>query len=289
VPTEFFEWLAAPLAVALALRHATRALGFRRAAFEMLALAAYGFALEVVAIAVFDSHRYAESWHAAPLGVPVAVAGVWAAVIVSAMAVAWRYGARSPFLRALNAALAAVALDTMIEPVAARLGLWTWTPRGPWLDVPVGNFVGWMVIVGAYAWGAERWARDHPGPGAAARRALLAAACIAALVAVGLAWTRLGLERAFAGPGGWIAWGAILAAAVSSRWWPDLAPRRPPPSLPESLAAARGRMPEAVFLVVGFAFLLGANRAGEERLMVVAVVTLLAVRTAANVRRERAT
>ena len=289
MPTEFFEWLAAPLAVALALVHATRALGFRRAAFEMLALAAYGFALEVVAIAVFDSHRYDASWHAAPLGVPLAVAGVWAAVIVAAMAVAWRYGARSPILRALNAALVAVALDTMIEPVAARLGLWHWTPPGPWLGVPIGNFVGWTIIVGAYAWGAERWAADAPGAGAALRRVALAAACIAALVAVGLAWTALGLERGFAGVTGWIAWGAILAGAVSARWWPALAPRRPPPSLPESLAAARGRLPEAVLLVVGFAFLFGANRVGEERLTVVAVVTLLALRTAANVRRERAT
>lgn len=287
--TELFELLAAPLAMALALRHAARALGFRRAAFEMLALAGYGFALEVAAIAVFASHRYSGAWRAAPFGVPLAVAGVWSAVIVSAMAVAWRYGARSPALRALNAALVAVALDTMIEPVAARLGLWEWTPPGPWLAVPVGNFVGWMVIVGAWAWGAERWAGDHRGAGALARRALLAAGCIAALVAVGLAWTRLGLERAFDGGRGWLAWGALLAAAVGSRWWPRLAPRIPPPSLPESLAAAPGRLPEAVFLVVGLAFLLGAAAARDQRLTVVAVVTLLAVRTAANVRREGAT
>ena len=78
-----------PLAVALAFRHAARALGARRAAVEMLALAAYGFALEAVAIAVFASHRYDASWRLAPLGVPLAVALVWAAVIVAAMAVAW--------------------------------------------------------------------------------------------------------------------------------------------------------------------------------------------------------
>jgi len=284
VPTLLYECVAAPAAVALALVHATRALGFRRAAFEMLALAAYGFALEVAAIAVFASHRYADGWRLAPLGVPLAVAFVWAAVIVAAMAVGWRYGARTPLLRALTAALAAVSLDTMIEPVAARLGLWAWTPPGPWLDVPVGNFVGWMVIVGAYAWGAERWATNGDAL-AVVRRAVLAAGCVTALVLVGLAWTALGLERAFAGGRGWAAWIVILAAALSTRSWPDLAPRTPPPSLPESLAAAPGRLPEAVFLVVGFAFLIGANQVKDDHVGAVAVVTLLAVRTVASVRR----
>jgi hypothetical protein len=239
----------------------------------------------VAAIAVFGSHRYDGSWRLAPLGVPLAVAGVWAAVIVSAMAVAWRYAARTAPLRALSAALVAAALDTMIEPVAVGLGLWHWTPPGGWLGVPVGNFVGWIVIVGAYAWGAERWAK---AAGVAARLAL-GAGCIAALIAVGLAWTALGLEGLFAGGPGWAAWIAILAAAVSCRWWPDLSPRTPPPSLPESLAAAPGRLPEAVLVVVGLAFLIGANQVKDDHVGAVAVITLLAVRTAASVRRERET
>jgi len=275
----------APLAVGIAFRHAARALGVRRAALETLALAAYGFAVELVAMAVFDSHRYDASWQVAPLGVPLAVAGVWAAIIIAAMAVAWRYGAASPLARAATAALAAVALDMMIEPVATRGGLWSWTPPGPWLGVPIGNFVGWMVIVGAYAYGAERWAGGG-GATAIARRAALAAACIVALVAVGLVWTRLGLERAFADGRGWIAWGTVMLATVSSRWWPHVRPGSLPPSLPELLAATPGRAPQAVLLVVGFAFLFGATEIADERVGFVAVGTLLAVRTIAGVRRE---
>lgn len=278
----------APVAVALAFRHAARALGVRRAALEMIALAAYGFAVEVVAMAVFDSHRYDASWRVAPLGVPLAVAGVWAAIIVAAMAVAWRYGAVSPLARAATAALAAVALDMMIEPVATRGGLWAWTPPGPWLGVPIGNFVGWMVIVGAYAYGAERWAGGDGGATALARRVALAAACIVALVAVGFVWRRLGLERAFADGRGWIAWGTVMFATVSSRWWPHVPPGSLPPSLPELLAATPGRAPQAVLLVIGFAFLFGAKGIEDEGVGVVAVVTLLAVRAVAGVRREGA-
>ncbi len=272
--------------MALAFRHVARALGPRRAAIEMAALAAYGFALEAVSMAVFASHRYAGSWKVAPLGVPVAVAGVWAAIIVAVMAVAWRYGAVSAVARAATAALVAITLDMMIEPVAIGIGLWEWTPPGPWLGVPIGNFVGWAVIVGAYAYGAERWAGTEGAWPAVARRAALAAACIAALVAVGLAWTRLGMERLFEGDRGWIAWGAVMLATVSCRWWRHAPPDIAPPSLPEMLAAAPGRGPQAVLLVVGFAFVFGAGDVGDEHISIAAVGSLLALRLVAGVRRE---
>ena len=90
----------------------------------------------------------------APLGVPVAVALVWAAVISAALALAARRGLRPASARALAAALFAITLDLMIEPVAVRRGLWGWTPPGPWLGVPIGNFVGWAVIVAGYAYRA---------------------------------------------------------------------------------------------------------------------------------------
>jgi len=285
MPTWFYEIVVAPIAVAIAFRHAARALGARRAALEMAALAAYGFALEAVSMAVFASHHYSDSWRFAPLGVPVAVAFVWAAIIVAAMAVAWRYGAVSPLARAAAAALTGITLDMMIEPVAARAGLWTWTPPGPWLGVPIGNFVGWAVIVGAYVYGAERWAGEASWSRAIVRRAALATACIVMLLAVGLAWTGFGLERAFADGRGWVVWVCVLLATVSCRWWRH-GPPAAPGSLPERLAAAPGRGPQAVLLGVGFGFLIGASRIGDEQVALAAVGSLLAVRTVAGVRRE---
>ena len=213
LPTWVFEAVVAPLALALAFRHARGALGARRAAGELAALTAYGFALEAVAMAVFASHAYDPSWRMAPLGVPLAVAVVWAAVITSAMAVAGRRE-NSRGWRAGTAALVAITLDLMIEPVATRASLWRWTPPGPWLDVPVGNFVGWGVIVGAYAYGAARWAGTGPIAIQAVRRIALAAVCILALVLVGAAWRSLGLERRFDDGRGWIAWAAVLIATV---------------------------------------------------------------------------
>ena len=275
LPVWFHELVVAPSAFALAFIHARRAVGARRGAGELLALAAYGYALEAVAIHLFGSHTYGTSWLVAPGGVPVAVALVWSALISSAMALAARSGRQGAAARAAAAALIAVTLDLLMEPVAVRSGLWRWTPPGPWLGVPIGNFVGWGVIVASYAAGAERFA----GGGAAAREAavrlLVAAASILALVVVGMAWRMLGVERLFAGDNGWVAWAALLfAALVLPRAARGIAQG-------QGLGARLGRAPlgppAAVFLGVASVFALDAVLLRDARLVVVALASLLAL------------
>ena len=253
-PVWIHECVVAPAAFALAFFHARRALGARRAAGELLVLAAYGFALEAVAIRVFSSHSYGTAWVAAPLGVPLAVAVVWAAVIASAMALAARLRGPSAWARAGTAALVAMTLDLLMEPVAVRIGLWRWTPAGPWMGVPIGNFVGWAVIVAGYALGAERFGEGH-AVRETARRVAVAVGSVLALVAVGLAWRTLRVEQLFAEGRGWLAWAAILAATALAAAVPT-----PPASavnadgLAARLGRAAGRSPQAVFLGLGTVF-----------------------------------
>lgn len=269
LPTWAYELVAAPAAVGLAFLHSRRALGAGRAAVELLALALYGYAVERVAIAVFASHAYGAGWRLAPGGVPVAVAACWAAVIVSALATAARLGVSSRLGRAGAAAVLGLTLDVMMEPVAVRAGLWSWTPAGPWLGVPIGNFVGWAVIVGTYAWGAQG-GNGEAKAALAARRALLGAACIAGLLVVGAAWTRLSAERAFASGRGWMVWAAvvILAAGVALR------PRAPHGAGPGGPAGA-GAAPAAALLVVAAPFAADALLSGETALAAAASGPLL--------------
>jgi hypothetical protein len=270
VPVAVHEFLVAPVAILLAFRHARAALGARRAAGELLTLAAYGFALERISMTVFGSHHYGAGWMLAPMGVPLAVALVWAAVISSALGLAARRGLRPAWARALGAALFAVTLDLTIEPVAIRRGLWEWTPPGPWLGVPIGNFVGWVVI------GAERWAGDGRFGVEAIRRLLLAGAALAALVAVGTLWTRLGMEAALGRRGGWLAWGVVLVTTAA------LGLRRAPPfggdTLSGRLGATPGVAPVLVFLAVATAFTAEAAMLGEAMIGLVALGTVLALR-----------
>ncbi len=275
LPVAVYELLVAPAAVALALRHARAALGARRATGELLALAAYGFALERISMTAFGSHRYGEGWLLAPAGVPVAVALVWAAVISSALALAARRGLRHAAARAFAAALFAVALDLTLEPVAMRRGLWEWTPPGPWLGVPIGNFVGWGVIVAGYGLGAERWAGGGRFAAEAARRLLLASAALAALLGVGLVWTRLGMEAVLGHRGGWLAWGLVLMATAA------VGLRRAGPfegdTLAGRLGATPGIAPALVFLVVATAFAAEAALLADPMIGLVALGTALAL------------
>ena len=290
MPTWVFEAGVAPLAAALAFHHARRALGAGRAAGELLALAAYGFTVEAVAMAVFATHAYDSSWHASALGVPLAIAVVWAAVITSAMAVAGRHESTRGW-RAFTAAVVAIALDLMIDPVATRAGLWDWTPPGPWLGVPIGNFVAWGLIVGAYAYGAERWAGTGSIAIQAVRRIALAAGCIVFLVLVAAAWTSLGLERAFEGGRGWAVWAAVLLATVWRVGWRRadreaastfVASPGAEHSLPARLAATPGLGPEASLGVVALAFAVDAVRIAEAGVTAAAAGSLVAIAVVAT-------
>ena len=268
-PVWFHELVVAPAAFTVALLHARRALGGGRAIGELLALAAYGYGVEAAAIGLFGSHSYGASWLAAPFGVPLAVALVWAAVISSSMALSARIDPRGTTARAAAAALIAISLDVLMEPVAVRIGLWRWTPAGPWLGGPIGNFVGWAVIVAGYTLGAERFTGGGPLYREIADRLAVAGASVMGLILVGLAWKRLRAEYLFTGSRGWMAWAAILmATAIAGR-----ARGRgvQDGGLPARLGRATGRGPAGVFLGLAAVFAIDAATLHDPRLWLAAL------------------
>lgn len=280
LPTGLYEFVVAPLATALAFLHARRGLGAARAAGELLALTVYGYGLERAAIAVFAAHEYPASWRVAPGGVPLAVVAVWAAVISGAMALAVRRGAATATARSAAAALLAIGVDLAMEPVAARAGLWRWTPPGAWLGVPLGNFVGWAVIVGSYTLGAERWAGSGAAGREALRRAALATVSVAALLAVGLSWRALGAERLLTPAGAWTAWAVLLLGAV-------LAARRAGPrgdlaTLAGRLGTTPGPLPGMVLLLVALPFVAQALLFADASLILCATASFAALLWAAR-------
>lgn len=278
MPVALHEFLIAPLCFALAFRHARRALGTAQALVELLALALYGFALERAAMSLFASHDYLSAWRLAPWGVPLAIALVWAALILCALSLAARLGFEGPLARAAAAALVGIALDLLMEPVAVRAGLWRWTPPGPFLGVPLGNFVGWGVIVGVYSWGAERSWGHTPLVQKLLLRGLLALLSIAALLGVGLAWNRLECERLFSEHGAaavaaalWLATAALPFAAGRAR---ALASAE---SLATRLAQAEGREPELVLGLLWLGFATDALAVSRPELWPVVLGALLAL------------
>jgi len=113
-----------------------------------------------------------------PAWVPLGVGLGWAAIVPVVMRISERLlgeGARRWRLAALDGAMA-VGVDLVLDPAVSGepLRMWLWrgegmTPYRLWLlDVPVFNFVGWVLLVGACTWqlraaelrpaGARRWA-----------------------------------------------------------------------------------------------------------------------------------
>jgi uncharacterized membrane protein len=139
-----------------------------RGAHRTLRELAFGFALsqsvELLAVQ-YGRYRYPDwlvYFPPTPAWVPLGVGLGWAALMPNVMWLSDRLlGARAALWKrgALDGAMA-VGLDLVLDPAVSGepLAMWTWrgagmTPYRFWvLGVPVFNFVGWFLLVGACGW-----------------------------------------------------------------------------------------------------------------------------------------
>ncbi len=159
VPLWTFE-CACVVVVGLTLWTMGRARGRAQLMRDYAALAAAAWVGEDTCIALYRFYAYAPGWHLRVHHVPILVPLIWPLVILSArdvVAALWP----APALR-LTRPLAVAALvlfdASLVEVVAVRAGLWTWTEPGH-LGVPLIGMLGW----GYFACGADlALARNRP-------------------------------------------------------------------------------------------------------------------------------
>lgn len=122
--------------------------------YLLLALAAW--IGEATCIRVYGFYAYSPAWTLFVGPVPALVALIWPVVILSArdLARALAPGASATRLALLTAGVV-LADAALIEPVAVRAGLWTWTAPGPF-DVPPIGVLGWAFFTVAAAFALER-------------------------------------------------------------------------------------------------------------------------------------
>jgi uncharacterized membrane protein len=121
-----------------------------------VAAALYGILLEVSGVTL-DYFRENDYHFYLPLfAAPVATMVGWSTVFYPSVVVFEMLGRRWPTLRSMHVlpgglliALIALSGDLHLDPVATRLGLWTWHERLPdWhLGVPLVNFTSWLTAV----------------------------------------------------------------------------------------------------------------------------------------------
>lgn len=116
-----------------------------RIAWRLAVLSVAGWVGEDTVIRAYGFYGYAPSWSLIVDQAPVLVACIWPIVIDSASQLARRLASGHVALAASALVLADAAL---IEPIAVRAGLWTWTRPGLFA-VPLIGVAGWAMFAGA--------------------------------------------------------------------------------------------------------------------------------------------
>jgi hypothetical protein len=168
----------------------------------------YGMTLEVMSIRMVHEYDYANLWlmfGQSPNWVPYSVGLGWAAMVYVGMQTSDRLGLawwQRPFLDGAIATVMDLTLDPgasatrwvvadsqpclyQTTPTFGGIGAWTWcVPEGTqgfWYSVPIGNFIGWFVIVATlsffYRAGREWFKADSRGWLAQIGLLVAAAAC----------------------------------------------------------------------------------------------------------------
>ena len=142
------EWAApAFLACAAALVF----LGERRRVW-LAAAGAGGFLSELIGVrfsTLYGSYSYTSVLQPQVAGVPVVMACAWIILISYVKDRAGRLQL-NPWLEVFVGALWMTAIDVAIDPVATlAVQYWVWHEPGPYYGVPLGNFLGWMLVSAA--------------------------------------------------------------------------------------------------------------------------------------------
>lgn len=124
-----------------------------RQLLETLALVFfYGLLLEIINTHLSQAYFYSKDFLFQVYGIPLAIAAGWGVVYYYTQKLAQIYQLKwyeMPFFMAF----AAVVFDLILDPIAVRLGFWTWPIafNQEWFGVPYDNFVGWVAVVWTFA------------------------------------------------------------------------------------------------------------------------------------------
>ena len=206
--------------------------GWRRAVPAAAVVVAATTALERVGTTTglpFGEYRYTGVLEPTVAGVPLAVALAWLAMAVPAREVAARLVGPG-WRRIALGAVALTAWDVMLDPQMVDEGFWVWAGGGPWRDVPLSNYGGWLVSSATVMLLLDRLL---PGPGRSTP--------LVALYGWWAVMQTLGFLAFFGDPVVGVVGGACMLPLAWLAW---RAPRRPggrrPASAPGMAGASRG-------------------------------------------------
>jgi putative membrane protein len=126
-------------------------LGARRATLSLLALSAFGYAIETVGVVTglpYGSFYYGDALGQKLLGlVPYLLPLSYAPLVIGAVAASWSNSSgpdyRFPLI--FRSAVLLALMDGVLDPGAALMGFWVWPEGGAYYGVPLSNYAGWLL------------------------------------------------------------------------------------------------------------------------------------------------
>ena len=157
-----------------------RYLGPNRAVLSLLALSAFGYAIETAG--VVTGFPYGPFYYGDALGpkiaglVPYLLPLSWVPLVLGAVSATApttpenENVSRHSVPWVLYAAVLLTLVDGVLDPGATSLGFWVWPEDGPYYGVPVSNYLGWLFSSSVAAaillvLGRQRWRSVPPLPG----------------------------------------------------------------------------------------------------------------------------
>lgn len=109
---------------------------------------------------IFGTYSYTEFLKPQIFGVPIAIGMAWAGSCLGAMGIVQLFKklrASSDYIKAILTGSLMLLFDVFLEPVAIKLGYWTWFELNP----PIQNYVAWWIIGSIFAYGIQKIVKEN--------------------------------------------------------------------------------------------------------------------------------
>lgn len=162
--SSFIIFLALVLPALILFIHSIWVLSAKRALFFVFLACLIGFLSEFIGLnsgIIFGGHYVYQQRSWMLFDVPISVILYWAVFTYLGYSIVnsflyWKNKSKPTFAKhnflqvpilCLQDGLIVTAIDLFMDPLQVNLENWTWIDKGPYFGVPIGNFVGWFIVV----------------------------------------------------------------------------------------------------------------------------------------------
>lgn len=123
-------------------------LGMRSGLLLFVSLSLFAYVIEIVGL--LTGFPYGHFTYSSNVGlllfdfVPLSLPFAWAPLVLGAVVLSFRYKSHF-FAFMICTVVLMLAIDLVLDPGAVYLGFWSYENGGIWYNVPISNYIGWII------------------------------------------------------------------------------------------------------------------------------------------------